>query len=435
MLTVTVPVTLNPAHRRTRSSILRWMAVCVLLVMAVAALVFFSVRDKSRTASELTPYDRALSSWMASADSVASAMPPYAGMNDAAIPAQETDLYVSPEGKDSNDGSKARPFATIVKAASTVKPGTTVHVLPGTYEGVITTTISGKSSARIRYISEKKWAAKLHVRPADGAGVHWDNRSDYIDIVGFDMSGGHSYGIYNRGSHVRVMYNHIHDYQLTCGKGGSGIEHGINNDRYSSVDNDTIGNVVHNVRPPASCPDPHGVGIYLAVSGGHVYNNVSYNNGKDGIQLWHAATGAVVANNTVFANRWSGILVGNEGMCCGSSTRINDHTVVVNNISVHNGKYGLEEYGRTGLNNIYANNVVFGNKQADVHLQNSLKAKDTIVADPQFVRYDPTTADGDYRLKPASSARGKCTKLGAPAYDVEGNRRFANKTCSIGAYE
>src|SRR5438034_941313 len=57
-------------------------------------------------------------------------------------------LYVSTQGSDNNPGTQTAPFATIEKADSVATPGTTVHVLPGTYtwNGVYTTH-SGAASA------------------------------------------------------------------------------------------------------------------------------------------------------------------------------------------------------------------------------------------------------------------------------------------------
>ncbi len=345
-------------------------------------------------------------------------------------------LYVAPDGKDSNNGSRKRPFATIDKAALAASPGTTVIVLPGTYSGPIKTKVSGTESARIRYESEEKWAAKLRTNDATRTGVHWDNSGSYVDIVGFDMSGADSYGIYNRGSHVAILNNHIHDYtQVSCKDGGAGIEHGVYDGRYTSTDNDTVGNVVHNIRPPSDCNAPHGSGIYHAVKGGRILNNVVYNNGKNGIQLWHAATDVIIANNTTFKNHWDGIMVGNEGMCCGSSTGRVDNTMVVNNISFANERDGIHEYGQVGPSNTYSNNLVYHNGDIDLHLINRAAAKDTIKEDPQFVRYDPASGDGDYRVKASSPARGRCTKMAAPAHDVEGKLRFQGGNCTIGAYE
>ena len=94
-------------------------------------------------------------------------------------------LYVSATGNDSNDGSQAHPFATLQQAASVVTPGTTVHVLPGTYTDPVTLTRDGTAQARIIFRSETRWGAKIKTT---GSQAPWTTRADYIDIVGFDIS-------------------------------------------------------------------------------------------------------------------------------------------------------------------------------------------------------------------------------------------------------
>src|SRR5919197_1292883 len=76
-------------------------------------------------------------------------------------PAHGINYYVSPMGSDTNNGSAAAPFRTIQHAANLVNPGDTVHVLPGTYAEAINLTRGGSAAARIRFISDSKWAAKI----------------------------------------------------------------------------------------------------------------------------------------------------------------------------------------------------------------------------------------------------------------------------------
>jgi hypothetical protein len=65
-------------------------------------------------------------------------------------------LYVSPSGNDNNDGSATHPLATIQKAADQVKPGTTVHVQPGTYTDAVLVETDGTKDSRITFVSDKK---------------------------------------------------------------------------------------------------------------------------------------------------------------------------------------------------------------------------------------------------------------------------------------
>ena len=88
-------------------------------------------------------------------------------------------LYVSTTGNDAAAGSISAPFRTIGRAARSVKPSTTVHVAPGTYRENIKTTIHGTATARIQYVSDTKWGAKII---GSGTEIHWTNNANYTDI-------------------------------------------------------------------------------------------------------------------------------------------------------------------------------------------------------------------------------------------------------------
>jgi parallel beta-helix repeat protein len=268
---------------------------------------------------------------------------------------------------------------------------------------------------------------------SSGVGVEdatWQNYGDYVDIIGFDISGAGSLGIMNLGSHVRIIGNHVHDIPARSGcvdgMGGAGIDNG----EYAAHDNEVIANRVHDVGNYASpCSSVHG--IYHSNKRGAIYNNVVYRNQGWGIHLWHAATDVIVSNNDVFDNGYGGIVVG-AGDSPGGVT--NDNTVVVNNIVVHNGNYGIEEYGRTGLHNHYLNNLLHGNQRAPFRLLNNSKGLNTVQADPSFVDYK-ADGSGDYHLRFASPAIDAGTNQGAPQTDFDGNNRPVGKGWDIGAYE
>jgi hypothetical protein len=355
------------------------------------------------------------------------------------------DYFVSTAGSDSNDGSAAHPWRTIQHASSLVTAGYTVHVAPGTYNvagpgtypaqvtNAITTSASGTASARIRFISDVKWGAKIVT--SNRSFYSWGVNGNYVDIVGFDITGDSMGGIRLNGSNQRALNNLVHDLGfLFCdGNGGAGIE---SND-YTASNNDIIGNVVHDIGTPGGCQMVHG--IYHSINGGYVQNNIVYRASSYGIHLWHAATNVVISNNTVFANgsasSGGGILIG-DGDSPGDV--VNDNTVVTNNIIYANPKAGLREFcysGQTciGNNNIYTNNLIYHNG-TDVSLLFGHTASNTISADPQFVKYQ-ADGSGDYHLQSTSPAIDKGTYLGAPLNDFDGGARPVGATWDIGAYE
>jgi hypothetical protein len=347
-----------------------------------------------------------------------------------AAPAGAADLYVAPEGDDANPGTMAEPFKTIVKAAEVATPGTTVRVAPGIYPEILETSASGTAEARIRYVSSVPWQAKIRTNGPDDHWS-WSNFGSYVDIEGFDVSGNGVGGIGNLGSHVEISGNHVHDIPaLGCpGDGGAGIETG----EYTAVNSSITGTLVHDIGEfPNPCARVHG--IYHSHKGGRIVNNIVYRTAGWGIHLWHAPSHLTIANNLVFNNANGGIVVGaGDSPNYGDPSKPADEILVLNNIVYDNREVGIEESGMTGLNNIYANNLVFGNEQ-DWELNNDLSPSGTIAAPPGFVRYDPD-GQGDYQLMAGSPAIDRGTPMDAPLVDYNLAPRPQGRGIDIGPFE
>jgi hypothetical protein len=341
-------------------------------------------------------------------------------------------LWVAPGGSDDNPGTRDAPLRTIGAAARKASAGTTVRVAPGTYRENIKSTADGKPSARVRYVSTKKWGARIVGR---GTEAVWENHGGHVEIAGFDITGSGRHGILNYGSWVRMANNRVHDLALSGGCTGNGGG-GIVNANYKASDGEISGNVIHDIGVPGACPGVHG--IYYANLRGRIYNNVVYRASAWGIHLWHAADRVLIANNTVFANGsdkiGGGIIVGtgdSPGGVVLSGTRI------VNNIVVHNPHASIRQYcddGKAciGKDNVVANNVVHGNG-AGVEM---LVGKDsgTIADDPLFVDFR-ADGSGDYRLKRGSPALQRGMAAAAPPTDIDGVRRPHGAAVDIGAYQ
>ena len=342
-------------------------------------------------------------------------------------------LYVSPHGSDSNPGTATRPFRSLARAARAVAPGVTVYVAPGTYNGGVRTTKSGRADARIAFVSTERWGARI-VPPARSSGKSaWDNRGDYIDIVGFDIDGsGHrggtrwTSGIYNGGSHDTIRSNHVHHIAREAGcnsAGGAGI--GVDS-YYRGVQSHVIANLVHDIGP-AGCRFVQG--IYVSTTGS-VKNNVVYRIAEAGIHLWHDARDVIVSNNTVTGSN-TGIVVGGGDFY--HTAGPNDRTAVYNNI-VYDNKMGISEQGRTGRNNSYRNNLVYQNSTYDWRLKNGLTHSGTVSSAPLFVG-DTKVALPNFSLSASSPAIGRATPQHAAATDFNGRPRNVFSGFDIGAYQ
>ena len=344
-----------------------------------------------------------------------------------------SDLYVATTGSDTNSGSASAPLRTIGKASQLAKPGMVVHVAPGTYTGGFRTNAHGTATARIRYQSDTRWAAKIVPPASSSAESAWDNRGNFVDVIGFDIDGSAvqqgtvwTTGIYNGGSNASIANNHVHHISKgACPAGGGG---GIGADSYYGGTNASVqGNVVHDVGP-AVCASMHG--IYFSTDG-ILSNNLVYAVSATGIQLWHDATRVTIVNNTVF-NANNGISVGGGDYY--RTAGPSDNNRVSNNIVYDNRGYGILETGATGSRNIYANNLLAKNGVGDWRLQNGLLASGTVSAEPAFVNY-VRAGGGNYRLSNVSPAIDRGNATGAPLTDLDGAMRPSGNTFDIGAYE
>jgi hypothetical protein len=279
---------------------------------------------------------------------------------------------------------------------------------------------SGTASARIRYVSDTKWGAKI---VSKGPRTAWYNYGNYVDIEGFDVTGDGAGGIWNYASFVRIIGNHVHNISgpancATSSGGGAGID----NSGYSASDNDIIGNLVHDVgivNCGVTSSKVHG--IYHSNLRGHIWNNISYNNSGYGIHTWHAPKQVIISNNLAFGNGASGLVVG-AGDSPGGVTA--DGFVVTNNIFINNRQYGIIEEGVTGTN-VYKNNLVYGNTKGVIILQNGNTHQNTLTVDPKFVNFR-SDGSGDYHVLAASPTINAGTSQGMPTTDFDGLLRMGS---------
>lgn len=344
----------------------------------------------------------------------------------------ERHLYVSPDGIDANPGSRHAPFKTIQRAAQAATPGTTVHVAPGIYRENVNTAAHGTAAARIRYLSDVKWGARII---GGGTDAVWKNKGNFTDIVDFDLSGTTRLGIVNFASHTLVAGNRVHHLTVSGGCSGGGGA-GIANANYRGSHADVIGNVVHDIGVRGQCA--HVQGIYSSNRAGKIANNVVFRVSAYGIHLWHAANEVLIANNTVFANGSAGM---GGGIVIGAGdkpgTVVLNHTRVINNIVYNNPSASIRQFCYAGQDcigpdNMVANNLVYGNGKGISLLAGAPTG--TIAADPQFVDYRPD-GSGNYRLRRGSPGIATGLPDGSPTTDIDHVARPCDAAPDLGAYQ
>jgi Right handed beta helix region/Protein of unknown function (DUF1565) len=383
-----------------------------------------------------------LSAWLAlSAASCGGAATSSTQHRASEAASRSQDYYVSTKGSDRGDGSRKRPWRTIAHAASRAGPGSTVHVAAGSYAGPVTLSRSGNAGRRIRFVSDTRWGARIRASSSGSLGVVQVS-GDYVDVVGFDVSGrggDGTAGIVVPGSYDRVIGNHVHDVVVACDggtNGGGGIVAGGGNPDYSNHDIQVIGNLVHDIvgTPTRRCVGVQG--IYASVARVRIVNNVVYRNADDCITSWHAASQLTIANNTSLDCPGAGVKVSSGGP--GATPRGNFHSTVTNNMVYGNGQGIVETsdgHHPVGPGNRYINNLVYRSRSGDGlepgdSLARRAVVSGTISADPRLLG-----ESAHYRLSARSPAIDAGTNTAAPPTDFDGVPRPQGKRVDIGAFE
>jgi hypothetical protein len=361
--------------------------------------------------------------------------------------------YVSTTGSDTNSGSQSSPWKTIAHANSALTlgtNGTVVHVAPGTYSGSITTTRVGTSTARIRYISDQKWGARL----IGGSSVMWSVKGSYTDIVGFEFDG----SVYSSccaiatysATNVRILNNKIHD----TAKSGNTTQNAVialsadvstTSLTYSNALID--GNLIYHNNGGASGSTPNNSGqhsIYSALSGDVISNNVIVDQGGGWcVTSWHKVGKWTVINNTLANCRNGGIVVGDD-----SATGIlHNNDTIVNNVVVNSGNSttgnGGINFRQCGTGNVVQNNLMYGNVPSNYVGScggATLGGTQTGSNFGTFQNYTGT-GTGDYHLVSGSTAIDHGTQTCAagatciPTKDMDGSARPQGTATDLGAYE
>ena len=366
-----------------------------------------------------------------------------------------TTYFVSTTGNDTNSGTTiGSPWRHVNYALNNAvlgSTGLTITVAAGNYNEDVSTTRSGTATAPILLISDNPSAysaiitgvsANSVVQIGSGATAHGGN---YITVQGFEITGtANNQGVTLQSNHSSVIRNKIHDIQRngTCPSGGgggvavqwNGVAGTGPNDPTGINFNTVDGNIIYNVGSwPTLCNYTHG--IYLSTPYNTVINNLVFHCAANGIITYHYVTNNTIVNNTVFGNVVCGIFISADNLT-------EDFTYVANNISINNGTIGIRatefsNFGKEeGANNVFTNNLTFGNGSANYLLDGPLAgtAINSVTSGTNasvFINYTGD-ATGDYHLAAGSPAIGAASATYAPNHDLANTTRTS--PYSIGAY-
>jgi Protein of unknown function (DUF1565) len=199
----------------------------------------------------------------------------------SSAPASATTWYVSTTGNDSNQGTQASPFATLIQGAAVAQAGDTVLVMDGTYgntgivdptgQGIAVVSLqhSGTASAPITFMAQDRGQVILDAgntstsSTCNGAYSYFNlNSVSFVVIQGFVIQNGCNEAIHSNNSahditirwdELQYIANHYIDEPQDTTVGRDGIY--LNNTEYNFTFD---GDIFHDIgRTGCLCTDMH----------------------------------------------------------------------------------------------------------------------------------------------------------------------------------
>ena len=323
--------------------------------------------------------------------------------------------YVSVRGSDSGPGTLARPWRTIQKAASTLRPGQRALVRKGTYRENVQVTRPGTAAQPITI------AAYPRERPViSHAAGPLEIDTGYYRIRGFVLErakGTSSTNVYfqDDAHHIELSGNEIR-YSQDQGVFSEEETHHLQ----------ILGNRIHDNGLGHVSGQHQSHGLYFQGRNHVAANNLIFSHPYGfGIQVYDQNSRSILVNNTVTGAAHSGIVVGGSGGV--------DNITIRNNILAFNEQYGVQTDSDcpTGPVSVDAN-VIFGNGDGPVQRGCSqVRVGSNIQADPKFV----SRSRRDFRLASGSPAVDRARADSAPRTDIAGRKRPTGRGYDVGAFE
>jgi hypothetical protein len=326
-----------------------------------------------------------------------------------------TTFYVARNGRDSNPGTRTRPWQTIGKAVDTLRPGQRALVRRGLYREEVQLARPGTAARPITlaaYPGERPVIShpggpleidtgywRVHgflierARGTSSTNVYFESGAHHIELSANEIRYSQDQGVYSEEEthHLQILRNRIHD---------NGLGH-VSGQHQSH-------------------------GIYLQGRLHLAANNVIFGHPFGfGIQVYDQNSRSILVHNTVTGAAHSGIVVGGEGGV--------DNITIRNNILAFNAKYGVQVDSDCPRGPVLIDaNVIYGNGDGPIQRDCSqLRVGANVLADPRFA----SRTRKDFRLGPGSPAVDRARRDFATRTDVMGRKRPRGRGYDIGAFE
>ncbi|MFH9617551.1 sigma-70 family RNA polymerase sigma factor [Streptomyces pratensis] len=250
-----------------------------------------------------------------------------------AIGVTSADIYLAPGGSDDGDGSRARPYATLAKAVSVVRPGQTIAMRGGTYrpaEGASLTT-DGTAARRITLSNYRGERPVIDASGLPDSTWTVTQEADHWTVQGLEIRGSASHAYVCRSCRNNVFRGlSLHD----------NAESGLTLRDAGTENNTVLDSDFHSNGPGRA--GGVGLGIKFGSGGGNTVRGCrAFGNGADGIDLGGFTSPVTVRSTWSYRN-------GNGFTLGGGNTSASVAHVLTDDAAWDNAGLGFNDEGNSG---------------------------------------------------------------------------------------
>jgi hypothetical protein len=274
--------------------------------------------------------------------------------------ASATNYYVSPSGSNSNPGTLANPFKTIVYGISKILPGDILYVRNGTYAERVIVYGHGATEAKPVIIAAYQGESPVIDGGTTLPGFDYGDLvrllDDYTQLIGFEIRNSNIKSSYLGGDGIVVVGKHcLISHCIVHNCNGSGI--GIGGD-YSIVENSTVYDVCLNNLNGISDSWGSGISARRAPDYCIIRSCTVHDCWGEGISTFEASH-TLIEDNIVF-DVFSAMLYTSDATDC----LVQRNLVYTTKIMKNGDQVGLAIWDETNnpssARNVFINNIVYG---------------------------------------------------------------------------
>lgn len=256
-----------------------------------------------------------------------------------------TELFVAPDGGDSNPGTQASPLFSLSKAVAAASPGDVIRMRGGTYAYPATVVLDKAGTAEMPYRIEavtgerpvldySSWKPANESERAEARGIFVSTNAQWWRITGLEICNAPDAGVKSEGGHItfeRCVFHHNGDTGLQIGLAKGKIKSNPDPEKFAAYNTVLNCDSYRNADPATKYENADGFACKLNAGKGNRFIGCrAWENADDGWDFfltreeitldhcwsWHNGDASLFGSPATFQGDGNGFKLGGDNTFC-----------------------------------------------------------------------------------------------------------------------